>query len=58
MANQKKKLQNAAAKFTRENLITSRFYTVLLKQMARVIKDTGKPEVVVGFKNGHVYEKV
>lgn len=58
MANQKKKLQNAAVRFTRENFSTSRLCTVLLKQMARVIKDTGKAEVVVGFRNGAVYAKV
>lgn len=55
MASQKKKLQNATAKFTRENFSTSRLYTVLLKSMARVIKNTGAPEVVVGIKNGVVY---
>lgn len=56
MANQKKKLQQAAIKFRRENPSLHALYCVLLSAMARSITRTGAPEVTVRYKNGEYYE--
>lgn len=56
MANQKKKPQQAAIKFRRENPSLHAKYCVLLSAMARCITRTGAPEVTVGYKNGGYYE--
>lgn len=56
MANQKKKLQQAAIKFRRENPSLHNIYCVLLSVMARCITRTGIPEVTIRYKNGEYYE--
>lgn len=56
MAN-KKTLQQAAAKFRRENLALHFHYSALLSLMARFITKTGASEVKVGIHNGTLYEK-
>ena len=55
MAN-KKKLQQAAIKFRKQNPALHATCTQLLKKMAEFITKSGVPEVTVGIKNGWYYE--
>lgn len=55
MAN-KKKLQQAATKFRKENPALHAVCSSLLSYMARLIIRTGAAEVTVGIKNGKYYE--
>ena len=55
MAN-KKKLQQAAIKFCKQNPALHAKYSVLLSSMARFITKSGAAEVTVGIKNGKYYE--
>lgn len=55
MAN-KKKLQQAAIKFRKENPALHAICSILLSHMARLITKSGAAEVTVGYKNGEYYE--
>lgn len=55
MAN-KKKLQQAAIKFRKENPILHAICSALLSKMAKFITKSGAPEVTVGIENGGYYE--
>lgn len=57
MANQKKKLQQAAIKFRKQNPALRATYSALLSAMARFITKSGAPEVTVGITNGKYHEK-
>lgn len=56
MASQKKKLQQAAIKFRKENPTKHSLYCSLLSRMAQFIKESGAVEVTVGIKYGQYYE--
>ena len=56
MAN-KKKLQQAAIKFRKENPALHATYSVLLSAMARFITKSGAAEVTVGIKDEEYYDK-
>lgn len=56
MANQKKKLQQAAIKFRKQNPLLHAMYSDLLSAMAKFIKKSGAADVTVGIENGHYYE--
>lgn len=56
MANQKKKLQQAAIEFRKQNPALHATYSVLLSAMARFITKSGAAEVTVGIKNGKYHE--
>lgn len=56
MANQKKKLQQAAIKFRKQNPVLHVVYSALLSAMTRFIKKSGAAEVTVGIKDGKYYE--
>lgn len=56
MAN-KKKLQQAAIKFRKQNPMLHATYSALLSFMARFITKSGAAEVTVGYKNGEYYER-
>ena len=55
MAN-KKKLQQAAIKFRKQNPALHATCALLLKKMAEFITKSEAPEVTVGIKNGGYYE--
>lgn len=55
MAN-KKKLQQAAIKFRKQNPALHATCSALLSSMARFITKSGAAEVTVGIKNGEYYE--
>lgn len=56
MGNQKKSLQKAAANFRRLNPVQSTVYRGLISTMARIIKNSGAPEVVIHANNrGTIY---
>lgn len=55
MAKQKKQLQEAAAKFRKENQGLYGAYSTLLSKMAGYIIGSGALEVTTGFKNGRFY---
>ena len=55
MAN-KKKLQQAAIKFRKQNPVLHATCSALLSAMARFITKSGAAEVTVGIKNGEYYE--
>ena len=56
MANQKKKLQQAAIKFRKQNPALHAKCLAFLSAMARFITKSGAAEVTVGIKNGVYYE--
>ena len=56
MANQKKKLQQAAIEFRKQNPALHATYSFLLSAMAGFITRCGAAEVTVGIKNGVYYE--
>lgn len=55
MAN-KKRLQSMSTKFRRENPRLHRSCEILIKYMSRFIKESGAPEVTVGYNGGDYYE--
>lgn len=56
MAKSKKRLQEAAMRFKRENPYLHQRYSVCISLMAKFIREKGATEVAVNTTNGECYE--
>jgi hypothetical protein len=56
MAKSKRRLQEAANRFRRENLLTYKLYGFLISRMADFIREKGAAEVTITTTTGECYE--